>query len=234
MSRRRVIPFACDDKLLSESWGDADHRGDDIGNFPAPFRMLLLGPPNSGKSTLIKNLIVCARPPYDEVYVVHEDAMATREYDDVEPDGLFDELPGLDFWDSLASTDEETGRPLKRLIVVDDLEYTSAHRQRKKDLAVLLRYASSHKGLSVMISHQSFFDLPALAKKMASIFVIWKPNGRNELGLIENRVGLPPGALTEMFRACARDPRDSITVDTTRGSPARLRLNIWEPIEHVP
>jgi hypothetical protein len=42
-------------------------------------------------------------------------------------------------------------------VIVDDVEYTSASKQRLKDLAILMRFASSHKNLSVIVSHQSFF-----------------------------------------------------------------------------
>jgi tRNA uridine 5-carbamoylmethylation protein Kti12 len=159
---------------LRESW-DA-HRQQDIANFPSPFRMLMLGPPNSGKSTLAKNIVVHQDPPFDEVYIVHEDAGATREYDDLEPSGMLAEIPGLAFWDALPTMEEDpkTGeeRPIKRLVIVDDVEYTSASKQRLKDLAILMRFASSHKNLSVIVSHQSFFDLPVIAKKVADVFVV--------------------------------------------------------------
>ena len=38
-------------------------------------------------------------------------------------------------------------------------------------MAILMRFASSHKNLSVIVSHQSFFDLPVIAKKVADVFV---------------------------------------------------------------
>jgi len=229
---QRVVAFGCADKSLRESWDE--NRKKDVANFPSPFRMLMLGPPNSGKSTLAKNLVVHQDPPFDEVYVCHEDAGATREYDDLEPTAMLGEIPGLDFWDSLPTTEEdpETGeeRPIKRLVIVDDIEYVSANKQRLKDLAILMRFASSHKNLSVIVSHQSFFDLPVIAKKVADVFVVWRPRAKNELALIENRTGLPSGALTAIFDKYGRDARDSVCVDATRGSPMPLRWNIWTPL----
>ena len=227
-----VVAYGCADKSLRESW-DA-RRGQDIANFPSPFRMLMLGPPNSGKSTLAKNIVVHQDPAFSEVFIVHEDAGATREYDDLEPTAMLSEIPGLAFWDALPTMEEdpETGeeRPIKRLVIVDDVEYTSASKQRLKDLAILMRFASSHKNLSVIVSHQSFFDLPVIAKKVADVFVVWRSRAKNELHLIENRVGLPNGALTEIFDAFGRDARDSVCIDATRGTPAPLRWNIWKPI----
>ena len=226
----RVVAYGCADKSLRESW-DA-HRQQDIANFPSPFRMLMLGPPNSGKSTLCKNVVVHQDPPFDEVYIVHEDAGATREYDDLEPSGMLAEIPGLAFWDALPTMEEdpETGeeRPIKRLVIVDDVEYTRASKQRLKDLAILMRFASSHKNLSVIES--SKFLRPAGHREEGCRRICALAIEGNELHLIENRIGLPNGSHTEIFDAFGRDARDSVCIDATRGTPAPLRWNIWKPI----
>ena len=39
-------------------------------NFPHPFRGVLLGPPNTGKSTSVKNILIRADPPFKKVTVV--------------------------------------------------------------------------------------------------------------------------------------------------------------------
>lgn len=49
----------------------------------------------------------------------------------------------------------------------------------------------------------------------------------------ENRCGMPKGMLKELFETVAPGHRDSITIDLKENSPARLRKNVWEPIEHV-
>lgn len=220
---REIIPIKCADKKGVEHWSTKSHNSD-LGNFPAPIRMLILGPPNVGKSTLIKNIIIHAMPRYQEVYLIHEDADYSKEYDDLEPTQKMSDIPHLNFW-------EYDGPHKKRCVIIDDLEYTASNKERLRNLAVLFRYASSHKGLSIILAHQSFFDTPPLVKKMSNVFVIYKPRARNEISLIENRVGLPLGMLDDLFDTVATGFNDSICVDLTKNTPAPLRLNIFQPIE---
>jgi ATPase subunit of ABC transporter with duplicated ATPase domains len=48
----RIVPIKNSDKKYAEGWTPS--RAKDIGNFPNPSRILLLGPCNVGKSTLLK------------------------------------------------------------------------------------------------------------------------------------------------------------------------------------
>jgi len=217
----KIVPIKCSDKVGKEYWDDK-HK--DLANFPAPMRMLITGRQDVGKTSLIKNIIIHARPRYKEVYLIHEDVDFSKEYDDLEPTDKLKDIPELDFW-------EHDGPYVKRCVIIDDLEYTGANRDRLRRLAVLFRYVSSHKGLSIILAHQSFFDVPVIVKKMSNVFIIYKPIARNELSMIENRVGMPPGMLEELFDTVATNFNDSICVDETKNTPAPLRLNLFEPID---
>ena len=83
MPPKEIVPIRCADKVGVEHW--TPERAKDLGNFPSPARILLLGPCGVGKSTLIKNLIIHGRPRFEQVFLIHEDAEATKEYDDLEP-----------------------------------------------------------------------------------------------------------------------------------------------------
>src|SRR5690349_3300151 len=145
-----VVPYSSADKKLKEKW--TPERAKDLANLPSPFRMLLLGPPGGGKSCLIKNIVIHQRPRFEEVYVIHEDhsadpdAPGTTEYDDLNPTLMMSEVPDLKFWSSVCAEDED-GPPVKRLIILDDLEMKGA--DRLKNLQTMFRYVSSHKGFSI-------------------------------------------------------------------------------------
>jgi len=74
-----------------------------------------------------------------------------------------------------------------------------------------------------------FLRLEPVIKKVSDVFIVWKPRDRDEIG--RKRVGLEKGVLGEIFKELTCDGRDSITIDLTRNSPARLRLNVIHPIE---
>jgi ABC-type cobalamin/Fe3+-siderophores transport system ATPase subunit len=210
------------DKHHNESWNTKSKKN--IANFPSPSRICLLGPCGTGKTMLIKNLIMAQRPMFDEVFLVHEDAGVTDDYKGFDLTAEFDDMPDLDFWDY-------DGKFKKRALIIDDLELTSAHKERKKNLAIAFRYASTHKGLTIYFAHQSFFSIMPLVKKMSNVFILWKPRARNELAMIENRVGMEKGTLKKLFKTEATGHRDSICIDLNEGTPARVRKNIWEEIE---
>ncbi len=156
-------------------------------------------------------------------------AVGTTEYDDVDPTMLMNQVPDGKFWNAVCADDDPDGPPVKRLVILDDLEMKGA--DRLYNLGKLFRYVASHKGFSLCLAHQNFFGMDPLIKKVANIFVVWKPRARNELALIENRVGLEKGQLKEHFDTVTKDDHDNITIDHTKNSPATLRLNLFTPIE---
>ena len=70
-----LLPIKNDDKAFHEKWT----KGRNMLNMPHPFRGVILGTPNCGKSTTSKNLIIRQDPPFQEVFVIHCDADHTKE-----------------------------------------------------------------------------------------------------------------------------------------------------------
>ena len=220
---KRLVAIKNKDKKNHEFWSTS--RSKDIGNIPSPARILLLGPPGVGKTNTIKNSILHQRPRFEEVFLVHLD-LISQDYADMDITEVFDEIPDLDFWET------EEGLPVpKRAIILDDMEFQSSDKERKKRLAILFRYASTHKNLTVYFSHQSTFDCPSIVRKMSDIWILYKPRSLMEMTTVENRVGLNKGTLSQLFNTVASGHRDSICIDLKENSPAKLRLNIWKKIQ---
>jgi hypothetical protein len=220
---KAIIPIHSSDKRHIEVWDEK--RARDLANFPSPFRMLLLGVPNCGKTSTIKNLVMHARPRFQRVYVIHPDIEYSKEYDDLEATDMFSDIPDLKFW-----CDINEGNYKKTLCILDDLEFEKNAKQRLENLTVLFRYASSHKGISIMLAHQNFFSVPIIVKKLSNIYVCWKPQALNEMAMIENRVGLEAGVMRDLFATVATKPTDSICIDRTRDTPAPVRINIFNRV----
>ena len=218
---KQIMHILNPDKFGHESW--TEKRKKNIGNLPSPVRGLFIGGCGTGKSTVIKNLIVHADPPYDEVILIHLDAGITAEYSDLDCTDELNEIPDLDYWNY-------DGKHKKRAVILDDMEFSSAHKERLKNIAILFRYCSTHKGLSIFLAHQSWFDLPPLVKKMSNFFCLWKPRSKVELSQIENRVGLSKGSLKDIFKNICPEIRDSVSIDFTENTPCKYRKNIWTPI----
>ena len=70
-----IIPLPNPDKEFHESW----NKSRNMLNIPHPFRAVMLGPPNVGKTTIVKNLLLRADPPFQEVIVIHCDSGYTQE-----------------------------------------------------------------------------------------------------------------------------------------------------------
>jgi hypothetical protein len=83
-----------------------------------------------------------------------------------------------------------------------------------------------------MASYQTFTDTPMLLRKVANVFIIYKPTSKMEMQVIANRVGLEYETLRTCFKKYANGYHDSIMVDMTKNTPAKLRKNIFEVIDY--
>lgn len=211
------IPNA-DKKSWTESW--TEQRAKDLGNFPHPSRVCLIGPPSVGKSFMMKHLLMHQKPMFQELYIIHGDSTVTKEFDDLEPTMMMEEFPPVEFYDS----------KVKTLVIIDDVEFSHLSKDQIARMNKLVRYVSSHKNVTVYVSHQSFVDLPILIRKLCSVFIIWKPRSTMELKLIANRIALHPDQMEEVFEKVCNQYRDSLCVDLNFNTPAVFRKNVFEKI----
>lgn len=219
---RRILPLKNVDKTDHEKWDDLHKKN--IANFPCPSRICIIGPAGVGKTNLCKNILLNARPLYDRVFLIHPDIEVSKEWDDIEPTDYQQKIPPLEYFSDVIDSDSK----LKNVIVIDDIEFTAKNKDELQNLGLLMRYLSTHRNMTVIFSHQSWFDIPPIVKKMSNVYIIYKPKARTELALIENRCGVDKGLFKHIFNTIAKGYRDNICYDNTENTPAPLRLNLFD------
>jgi hypothetical protein len=144
----------------------------------------------------------------------------SEEWEDCSPTQVLKSLPDVDIFNPKNKT----------ILIIDDFELMNMSKSEQRKLATIFRFVSSHCNVSVLLSYQSYFQCPPICRKTASVFVIWKPNGLQELQTIENRCGVSKGRLVEIFGEYD-SPYDNIMIDNTIGAPSRLRCNIYNCVK---
>jgi hypothetical protein len=210
---KELIPIKNPDKVWHEKW----YKGRDPLNIPHPFRAVLLGKPNCGKTNSMKNILIRAKPEFEEVLVVHCDAEDTKEFEDVEAE-MVDSIP----------CPEDLDPDIKRLIILEDLEYGNMSKEQKACLDRLYGYASTHKNTSVMMTAQDGFSIPAICRRCCNLWVIWRIDDTDSLKTIGRRIGMKSADFQQIFDDYMPNNRDSLWVDMTDGSPYPLRINGYQ------
>jgi len=211
-----IIPIKNPDKAFHEKWKPSR----DPLNLPHPFRVCLLGKPNSGKTTIMKNIIVRCRPAFQEILLVHCDPESTQEFDDLDVETV-DEIPHT----------SELDPDVKRLIILEDLEYGNMSKTQKACLDRLYGYASTHKNTSVMLTSQDGFSIPTICRRCCNMWIIWKVDDIDSINTIGRRIGLKKAQIEKIFDDHLVDSHDSLWVDLTAKTPYPLRINGYTMIE---
>ena len=205
-----------DDKEFHEKWTKGRH----MMNIPHPFRAVLCGPPNCGKSTLIKNLIMFNKPYFKEIIVIHCDPEYTKEYDDLECE-LISEIP---------APNEFEGKD-KTLVILDDLEYKNLTKEQKKNLDRLFGFVSTHKNISVCLTAQDVFNIPAGVRRCANLWLLWRICDLDALIRIARKLNYTNKQLKYLFDNYIDNTHDFIMVDNSHKTPYPLRKNGTELID---
>ena len=207
-----------------ESWDKPKNRN--VAQFPHPFRLCVNGSVSRGKTNFCKNVLVESQKlnkKFKRLIVITCSA-DSNEWLDCDPYLISDEIPDMSIFDD---------NKIKTLIVIDDYDFSGVSKAELKQISKLFRYYSSHKNISIICSYQSFFHIPKIIRKCCNIFTIFKPNSRQELTMISNRVGVDEEKLKNYFKkgGVASGRYDSITIDHTIDSRAFIRKNLYEILE---
>ena len=207
----KLIVLKNPDKKFHEAWNDSRN----MLNIPHPFRCLALGPPNSGKTNVVENLLLRENPPFEEVVVIHCDGEYTKEYDDVSDElEILSEIPAPEDWEG----------KVKTLVVLDELEYKNMNKDQKRNLDRLFGYVSTHKNISIILCSQDFHETPAIVRRCSNLFILWKSPDLNNMAMCARKTGISAEGFRNLFKLCS-DTKDSIWIDLTDKSPYHLRKN---------
>ena len=210
------------DKLDHESYEDYSPN-ENLARFPHPFRCVILGKVNSGKSLLCKHILLSHQahnPKFKEVYVVHG-CESSEEYDDIQATEIMAEIPSYNEFD----------REIKKLIIVDDYDFSAMKADTLKKISELWRFGSTHCSTSLILLHQSFFNTPKIVKNCTNVFIIFRPNCLDELKTIGRRIGLNKKQILYIFDTYLPHYRDSLCVNLIPGAPHRYLRNLYEPLD---
>jgi len=206
------------DKGFHEKWSKDRHPM----NIPHPFRAVIAGRPNCGKSTMIKNLLMFNKPFFKEIIVVHCDPEYTKEYEDLgEEIELISEIPPPEGF---------TGKE-KTLVILDDLEYKNLNKLQRKNLDRLFGFVSTHKNISVCLTAQDVFNIPTGVRRCANIWMLWRVCDLDALLNIARKLNYSAKQLKFLFDNYVKTNHDFIMIDNTNKTPYPLRRNGLEFID---
>lgn len=203
-------------------WHESYKKGDSPIRFPHPWRLIIAGKCNSGKTMLIANILMASaarKPRFHELIVVHGDP-GTREYENLDPTCIRSSIPEC----------SELDPSVKRLLVIDDFQWEGDKESRRK-VSELMRWGSTHRNTSVCISHQRFISIPKCCRDNANLFICYKPHDLDTLTTLGRRVGLKKHEIHGIFRDHMHNWRDSLLINLIDGAPYKYAKNLFEPLE---
>jgi hypothetical protein len=198
------------DKAFHEKW----KKGRNMLNIPHPFRCVALGPPNCGKGTVVKNILLRAKPAFEEVFVIHCDPDFTKEWDDI-GGVMMSDIPNPEDWKG----------EVKTLVVLDDLEFKGMCKDQRRNLDRLFGFVSTHKNISIILCAQDTFNVPPIVRRCSNLWVLWKMQDMDSLSQTARKTGMSAQNFNTIFNELMMSDHDSLWIDTTSKTPYPLRKN---------
>jgi hypothetical protein len=227
----KLVVLENPDKGFQESWSDPsdpDAPADQprsLAAFPHSCQIYISAKVSSGKGILIQNIIMSHKnPPFACVKVVHPCASQTTEWNDIcEEDDILDEIPPLNTWDPL----------VKNLLILDDCNVRGFTKEQHYILDRTMGFSSSHNNLTVIITSQSFCNLPVVYRNMCNVFIVnARTNNIDTLNtMIRKSAGNVPIDRVRKLIKSFDSPYDFLVIDGTSNSPAPIRKNLFQKVD---
>lgn len=216
----KIIAVPNSDKKFHENW----YKGRNMLNIPHPFRCVCLGPPNVGKTTIVKNLILRAKPQFEDVVVIHCDSDYTKEYDDIGDN--------VEMMNSIPAPEEWEGEK-KTLVILDDLEFKGMSKEQRRNLDRLFGYVSTHKNISCILCSQDAFNVPPIVRRCSNLWVLWRCPDLDAMATCARKTGLKSNNFNSIFNQLMLNSKDSLWIDTTDKTPYKMRKNGYTLINKI-
>jgi len=173
LQNKKLLVFHNPDKLEFHEKPDLDN-----GFIGHPVCVSLMGKPNSGKSSVILNLIINQKVPFDRIICCHYLAGVTKEY----------ELIDCEMRDDLIDV-EDIDPEQKTLLIIEDMPVSELNKDERKKLNRICGCLSSHGNMSVYITSQNITDLDVSIRRMCQVFMIWNYTENSTRELIVRLLG---------------------------------------------
>jgi hypothetical protein len=210
-----VLPNADKDDWREE----LDHNN--LCNFRRSFKMLISGRPSSGKTNLIKSIIIHQEPAFDDILICHLDKN-TKEYDDTDGKMIdVNELP----------EPEDIEPDNKLLVILEDADFDALGRREREKINKYLRYVCSHRGLSFIIACQDPFCVPPTYRKKIDIYILFRFDPTT-ISILAKKCESTKEEFKYLFDKHITGCHDNLCVDLT-GSPYLIRKNIFEVLRKI-
>jgi ribosome biogenesis GTPase A len=224
---KKILPIPNKDKKgFFEKW--TPRR--DLMNIIHPFRVLIFGKPNAGKSTIIKNIVLRAKPQFEKIIIIHYDASNTKEYDDIKEENdnesfiMMNDIPN--------PRDNKLFDPkIKKLLIFDDIEYKTLNKSETNKLDRCFGYLSTHKNTSICLASQNMTNIPVAVRRMSNFMIMFKVPDLELLFLFARKIGIKKDDFYKLVNKYIKTYHDSLWFDMTLGSPAEVRRNCYEVID---
>lgn len=175
--------------------------------FSHPFKAIICGPTNSGKSNVIRTLVAASCPGFEEIYVWHASPETTREYDIMNPTAIMSGLPEYG---------ELSGNETKKLLIIEDINLLGEKKPVIEKLCLLLSHFCTHNGWSVIITGQNPYMIPPRVRILAHKILLFRFTD-NILGLFGKNLSLNSKSIHKLFADKLRDEKHSfLCFDTTQ------------------
>jgi hypothetical protein len=203
---------------------EKNYNGRNMANIMSPARIMMVGPPNSGKGMIVSNILMKSQPYYNQIKVWHVDKHNTTEWDDMvhTRDDIIENINEL-HWDDDNSTIKK-----KKMLIIDDINLRNVSKETTITLNKLFAFGSSHSFLTIIVLVQDNLQITPTLRRLCNVFFIWPIIDVDACRILGRRVGLSKLHWTQIMKKMVKRT-DFLMVNLTKDAHVYSK-NIYQKI----